>query len=308
MLRNPLVLPPRAPQLDCRYNLLDYGWMNKIIVPGRFIVKLISFRSWDKDCHVGRLEQNLTVAWPCWGLDGQCRGWLQGGSACLLLGHSQRVVRNLSMLHFTSCPSSAGRRDGSPSLLGASLKCAALSLLQSICPACKSFWYWDANAVEAQKRWRSGHRWGAVCVLTHCRVGIASRGGCWEAPTLPDAAWAKFASQEQREGRRLFMAVPCVCRAFKNKDWLMCSGLSCSYLQDPEQLLSVFSLLPFWVILLYFFFKWPWLSPSLPLSEFPGFWIGYSWDSGSWQTGTTGVLCCLVFWFAWFVFFSSVLS
>ena len=34
-------------------------------------------------------------------------------------------------------------------------------------------------------------------------------------------------------------------------DWLMCSGLTCSYLQDPEQLLSRFSLLPFWVVLLW---------------------------------------------------------
>lgn len=43
-----------------------------------------------------------------------------------------------------------------------------------------------------------------------------------------------------------------------------------------------------------FFFRWPWLSPSLLLSEFPGFWIGYSWDSSSWHIGTRGVLCCFV--------------
>lgn len=47
-----------------------------------------------------------------------------------------------------------------------------------------------------------------------------------------------------------------------------------------------------------FFSKWPWLSPSLLLSEFPGFWIGYSWDSNSWQIGTRGVLCCFLLYFS----------
>lgn len=50
------------------------------------------------------------------------------------------------------------------------------------------------------------------------------------------------------------MAVPCVFRAFKNKDWLIGSGLTCSYLQDPEQLFSMFFLLPFWVVVVFNFF------------------------------------------------------
>lgn len=59
MKNKPLIaqksLSPRAPQLESRCNLSDDEWANKITVLGRIIVRLISFRSQNKDCRVGRL-------------------------------------------------------------------------------------------------------------------------------------------------------------------------------------------------------------------------------------------------------------
>lgn len=109
-----------------------------------------------------------------------------------------------------------------------------------------------ANAAEKQK---SGHRLGVVCVL-------AKGAGAWKHQQL--FLVQQFASHKQREGQLHFMAVPFVCRAFENKDWLICSGLTCSYLQDPEQLLShVFSpsLLGWFVVGCFFFFQMAMTQP-----------------------------------------------